>query len=70
MSESEIVVVIRDGECVDIRNLPKGRKYRVHNYDEINDRVLNEFVINENGELIYEWDESSLQEYQLKTMMG
>tara|TARA_A100001515_G_C4477387_1_gene178933 strand:+ start:403 stop:615 length:213 start_codon:yes stop_codon:yes gene_type:complete len=70
MSESEIVVVIRDGQCVDIRNLPKGHKYRVHNYDEIDDRVLNEFVINENGELIYEWDESSLQEYQLKRMMG
>ena len=70
MIESEIVVVIRDGQCVDIRNLPKGCKYRVYNYDEIDDRVLNELVINEHGELIYEWDESSLQEYQLKRMMG
>ena len=32
--------------------------------------ISGQISINENGELIYEWDESSLQEYQLKTMMG
>tara|TARA_R110002012_G_scaffold310454_1_gene518720 strand:+ start:1108 stop:1314 length:207 start_codon:yes stop_codon:yes gene_type:complete len=65
MTESEIVVVIRDGQCVDILNLPKGRKYRIYNYDEVDDRVVNEFVINNNGELMYVWDDESLNEYKM-----
>ena len=65
MTESEIVVVIRDGQCVDILNLPKGRKYRIYNYDEVDDRVVNEFVINNNGELMYVWDNKSLNEYRM-----